>query len=269
MASLEKNDFPRIVLVAILGFATACALFVDPTSISSLESSGSLVVRVLDRCQALFGKPSPWFALLCIVMSIVYWKYMRSGLSHAALVVSLFFAASAILFVMIQVRDVGRVPLTSVTMGVLFVFKFIGYAAFSYLCVEKAFSWLDKGRGWVPASSLPKWSIAVALSLVLAAWIPLLIVFWPGSLAHDGASQLLVANGTRQLSNHHPVLITWIYGAIMELVATGGGLILLAYFVLSCFKLSLRYLPWGWCPFGLGMSSCHGAFSTLLLPITR
>ena len=48
-------------------------------------------------------------------------------------------------------------------------------------------------------------------------WLPILVIFYPGSVPHDGLRQINMFFGINTISNHHPIFSTWIMGSIMYL----------------------------------------------------
>ena len=52
---------------------------------------------------------------------------------------------------------------------------------------------------------------------MLICWSPYILCYLPGSVPHDGYWQLNMAFGINPLTNHHPWVITFIYGIIMRL----------------------------------------------------
>lgn len=54
-------------------------------------------------------------------------------------------------------------------------------------------------------------------ALMLICWLPFIALVWPGSLCQDYLYQLAQANGLTQLSSHHPILSTFIFGLLFRL----------------------------------------------------
>ncbi len=52
--------------------------------------------------------------------------------------------------------------------------------------------------------------------ILLACWAPYLLCSLPGSVHGDYIVQLMQHLGIRELTNHHPILITWLYGALYD-----------------------------------------------------
>ena len=63
-------------------------------------------------------------------------------------------------------------------------------------------------------STASAWKIAIVL---LIAWMPYYVVYFPGCLYHDSADQLRQFFGADPLSAHHPLLTTYIFGGLVSL----------------------------------------------------
>lgn len=71
-------------------------------------------------------------------------------------------------------------------------------------------------------------SISIRASLgvflvILACWVPYLVVSFPGLINFDYFNQLNQFVGSRPLSNHHPVFMTFVLGALYEVGHLFGG----------------------------------------------
>lgn len=61
------------------------------------------------------------------------------------------------------------------------------------------------------------------MAMLLAAWLPYLLTFWPGSLTYDGTYQLDVFYGWLPTNDHHPYLMTLLMGTVVDLGRRLGG----------------------------------------------
>jgi|GEM_PF-612646 len=71
---------------------------------------------------------------------------------------------------------------------------------------------VKSGTGWISRN----FQLAAFIAILLA-WSPYLIVFWPGSVPHDGYYQINMAYGIDSMSNHHPYLLSYFMGALVAL----------------------------------------------------
>ena len=76
----------------------------------------------------------------------------------------------------------------------------------------------------------PCWLTALVFVAILACWVPLMLLSFPASINFDYFNQLSQFVGDRPLSNHHPVLTTWLFGLLYQLghmfAGARGGLFL-------------------------------------------
>ncbi|MST56363.1 hypothetical protein FYJ74_10000 [Pyramidobacter sp. SM-530-WT-4B] len=98
----------------------------------------------------------------------------------------------------------------------------IGYA-FLFYSVSLFLFWLfDSAKQ--PASISPQKSIPSAkysglwpTLFILLCWAPWLVVYYPGSAVFDGLRSVLEFIGVRPLTDHHPILTTWLIGGLFSL----------------------------------------------------
>lgn len=79
-------------------------------------------------------------------------------------------------------------------------------------------------RGWWPA-----WS-----ALMLLAWVPYLLVMWPGAIVGDSWASIGPMVGERALENHHPVFFTFFVGLFLRAaeligVSINGGVAMFSF----------------------------------------
>ena len=59
--------------------------------------------------------------------------------------------------------------------------------------------------------------LLVAFLLILAGWLPYILIFWPGSVPYDGFRQLNMFAGNQRFTNKHPWELSLIMGALMTI----------------------------------------------------
>lgn len=83
------------------------------------------------------------------------------------------------------------------------------------------------------------------LAVLLACWLPYVVISLPGAINFDYFNQLSQFFGDRPLTNHHPVLTTMVFGWLYELgYALGGArvaLVLTVVVQVICLAASLAY----------------------------
>lgn len=95
----------------------------------------------------------------------------------------------------------------------------LGYCLVLYVMIAGLFSRLDREQGKL----VPKYTDRVGLrfaiytGLIFLFWLPCLLICYPGSVTYDGLYQLGQYFGETALTNHHPVLSTFLMGKLMEL----------------------------------------------------
>lgn len=75
-----------------------------------------------------------------------------------------------------------------------------------------------------------RWLTTLAFVAILVCWAPFIALSFPASINFDYFNQLSQFVGDRPLSNHHPVLTTWVFGLLYQsghiLAGARGGLFL-------------------------------------------
>lgn len=101
---------------------------------------------------------------------------------------------------------------------------FIGYTVLFYVGISWLFSWLDKCsfmQDEKPASKVTvfvfnKYPFICCWLILLLAWSPYLIFFYPGSLDVDAFTQVLQFYKEWSLQNNHPIFSTFIIGICVK-----------------------------------------------------
>ena len=63
--------------------------------------------------------------------------------------------------------------------------------------------------------SVKTWRIFKCILLI--AWIPYFMTYFPGSISRDGMIQVNIARGSAPLSNAHPIISTWCMGIFIKI----------------------------------------------------
>jgi hypothetical protein len=81
-----------------------------------------------------------------------------------------------------------------------------------------------------PTREPSRWLTVLVFVIILACWAPFIVLSFPASINFDYFNQLSQFVGDRPLSNHHPVLTTWVFGLLYQLghavAGARGGLFL-------------------------------------------
>lgn len=152
-------------------------------------------------------------------------------------------------------------PAAPVTIGVVAAMTLVAYLLLSLL-----FRWFDKHTGWRtldPAGFLARHPFLISAIVIALAWLPYLIVYFPGTLTWDGARSMNQFITDAPLENHHPVLMNALYAGLMTLGRTlysdNLGLLLVVGFqyaaCVAAFSLAVRQLVRMEAPRGLTVAS--------------
>ena len=205
--------------------------------LSRLSTGGGVLSGEFLRFSEVFTHVGPQSAILFLLFVFFYQRFaLGKPCLRSALVLAVFVAVVTVFAKSFAAYDDWRLVLGSKFQIVLSIVQIAGYSSLYYAMTAALYRFLDRKQGLVPAdldSSRNRIRFLVTFFwnhfgicsclLILLAWLPMLILYFPGSVPWDGARQLNVAFGFYPLSNHDPLLITYLYGALMSIGKVLGG----------------------------------------------
>lgn len=147
---------------------------------------------------------------------------------------------------------------------VIALISFIGYFIFYETCVCTLFRFMNsKKLAFQSANTKPEGILqkienhyfVFAFIVICVCWLPWLIAFLPGSVPHDGYTQINMAFGIAPLSDNHPWLVTVVMGWLMRIGRIvndnfGVFVIVFTFFIIeafcyayACFKIKQWNAP--------------------------
>ena len=81
----------------------------------------------------------------------------------------------------------------------------------------------------------------VAMAVIIVLWLPYIVVFFPGCIQHDAASQICQFFGYEQLTSHHPILTTYLFGALISIGRAFGSDAVGVFFITFFLVVALSY----------------------------
>ena len=94
------------------------------------------------------------------------------------------------------------------------IFKFFGYFIAFYSLIILLFNYLnnrvkkDREKDFVFFTN-NKRSFFIVMAIILLAWLPYFLIYFPGNVTPDSIDQILQATGYWTVNNHHPVFHTF------------------------------------------------------------
>ena len=76
------------------------------------------------------------------------------------------------------------------------------------------------------------WHVALVL---LVCWLPYVVIYFPGSIYHDGAYQVRQFFGIQDMTGHHPIATTFIFGWLLS-IGKAFGNDALGVFLITCLQ---------------------------------
>lgn len=97
--------------------------------------------------------------------------------------------------------------------------NFLGTEVIAWSIVSTIYTFLEENEWKAKTIKIldSKWSFLVYALLILIAWIPYFLTYYPGILTSDSCTQVAQAIGNTALNNHHPILHTGIISLFINL----------------------------------------------------
>lgn len=204
------GEIAKWIAAAVLAICSAAALFAD------VESTGNMSA-------ALNGAG---IAQLISVVLLTY-VYRGGGIKGAGrykrtLREWVVYGIISFLFTIFMIIGKGQTAEPDLKYNIFAVLLFAGYMPLFYMLVSRigdrlvSVDFTSRNSG---PSKFTKWlfedhvMLGVMLVIILSR-LPYLIAFYPCSMSWDGGAQICEFYGVETFSNHHPPLISYLYGSV-------------------------------------------------------
>lgn len=163
------------------------------------------------------------YAVLFAFCVIIYFKsHFKTNVMPSALTVASLFSLLTVFGSSFEYLDSWDYVFHGPRQFLLAFIVIIGYALLFYAVLKLFLKKLDEGISFSSVSSKGlKWIEShfyfTAFIVIFACWIPYFLIFYPGSVPHDGYAQLNIFFGFWEKSNAHPYFSTLFMGAIMSI----------------------------------------------------
>ena len=203
----------KIVVYAILSAISLC-----------ISGKFSVIIGGWPKLAAeLSGEKEQTFAIVILLM-ILYsksWSVYRSGRKWVTHILAVCF--SVCMLVGKSFSQMGNIKFIfgdkkqfCIAIIVFFGFYILFDVAITLLYVYMN-EWHEEKEKSIKIKWIEEHYFAFSFLCMLLCWSPYIICYLPGSVPHDGYWQLNMAFGINPLTNHHPWVITFIYGIIMRI----------------------------------------------------
>lgn len=198
------------MLALLAAMLTTTALFAD------VESTGNLSM-------ALNGDGIPQLIAFAVVWTIYHkWIVEKVRLQRTSLREKKCAAITALMFTVFMIIGKAQTAEPDLKYGFFAVLLFFGYIPLFYLSVVFLMHIIDvhsKPQAAAKAGALTEWLFekhvtAGVMLVIILCRLPYLLAFYPCSMSWDGGAQICCFFGTEPFTDHHPPLISYLYGAI-------------------------------------------------------
>ncbi len=196
-----------VLMVAIL---TTIALFAD------VESTGNLSM-------ALNGDGIPQLIAVVAIWTVYHkWIIEHKFFIHTGTREKRCSLITAFLFTIFMIIGKAQAAEPDLKYALFAVILFFGYLPLFYLVTVFLMNIIDfdcQKQSGCKMGMLTNWLFEKhvttgAMLVVILCRLPYLIAFYPCSMSWDGGAQICCFFGTEPFTNHHPPLISYLYGAI-------------------------------------------------------
>lgn len=201
----------RKIIVLFLAVCSAIALFADVESTGNLSMAlnGDGIAQLMAFVVILYG----------------YWHIWIKGdwLSGRERREQTGYALIALLFTVSMLIGKAQSANPDLKYSLLAVLLFVGYMPLFYTVVaflgDTLTSIVNRRYGTDSTSKVTQWLfeehvVPGVMLFIFLCRLPYLIAFYPCSMSWDGGAQICQFYGTETFSNHHPPLLSFVYGAI-------------------------------------------------------
>lgn len=204
------------------------SILVALLSCIALSASGEIVEQgtVLEYiCREIRGIGIEYLLLL-IGLSVFYYKFWDDlkKVKHWTINLLAFLFALFMLIGVSYSKYSGTKFITySVQQAMIAGIVFVGYYILFMFCVKYIFYLLDRKHIWNIGEKqslnamVNKHYLLFAFLVIVICWLPYLVVHFPGSVPYDGYRQLNMYYGIEKISNHHPWIVTLIFGGLFQI----------------------------------------------------
>jgi len=224
----QMKKYREYICIVIL---TICAIFALATVGNVTEDAG--LFKMLRTQISGLSAASSVVSIILVVFAPKIWSTIRSKGCVLTHVLSAIFAIFMLVGISFTKNGDMSFVYYSKKQFLIALIVFIGYTyIFDYIiCI--LYGWLECRIKEMKPMGDVKWISRhfqlASFAAIMLAWLPYYIVFWPGSVPHDGYYQINMAFGINPMSNHHPYLLSYFMGALVavgRLISDNFGIFL-------------------------------------------
>lgn len=234
----------RLLLCALAALLSSFALgFELNKTVRDAKDLYSYLTAGLDGRRLLFS-------VLFLALFALYYRYAarRRGTPFllTAAVLGFFFALFAVLGRCFTAFDDWSPLLASGPAALVTLLSLAGLWVLFYAAIKTLLLWTDRRAKPAPhpAPAVPgAKAFWLVFGVLLAAWLPYLLLCWPGSVTYDGANQLSQYLGATPATAHHPWASTLLLGLPNTLC---GGSVTAGVFLYVVFQSLVCAAAYAW-----------------------
>lgn len=223
---MKKRSVYRNLILTFLSMLSVYAVAAKEQLLTPAPVQQNFLVKALGYAQELLTGTSPAIVLAAALIIFLLHKQLFTGEGKAsivALITSGIFALFRVLGISFSIDNSLNYIIHSRTQSLHALLVFAGYWVLLYAVVKAVFCKIDtlhireEHEQTRFARFLGKHVFGAAFLTMFVCWGVFWVLYFPGSLPHDGQNQLEVFFGARSPGQHHPYFATLVMGWIVSL----------------------------------------------------
>ena len=237
----DKSSF-KIVLILIMSFISVLALSINPDIQKVKIDSSVYIIRVID----IFYKSLPkfdiiWFLIYIMIFYFFSKSYFKKEKTKVSIVILSLLLSTCLLLGHSFADTNSLEPLFHGGVQIIkSITRLLGYYFIIYAVIKEFLEVIKRSNKKESTNKVlsfifdkhPYISITIIL---LIAWLPFIILTFPGVISWDAVTQIYqllgryqsvhinIINPSVTLNNHHPIITTLIYNLFINIGKTIGS----------------------------------------------
>ncbi|MCU6762670.1 Uncharacterised protein [uncultured Roseburia sp.] len=201
---IQKNKYVFNIICIILAYISTLSIL--------FQQNGKFANNISFVGLLIFG-----------VLYFIYKKYFGAlfiKIDFLILFLGAIYSVFTLIGVSYTLTNSAKLLTGNVTKVVISCIAFVGFCVLYYVILDIILKkvLLARRKKYVFAKNFNlKYPILFFALIIFITWLPYLIIFYPGSIPYDGYYQLDMFFGIWPMSDHHPVLTTYLIGGFVSL----------------------------------------------------
>ena len=256
---MEKRKWNQKIMPVLAAFLTILALAMTGLYAGSEDYAGDTLFYLLREEMTGIGLDKFIVFIAVALLYAKFWEQFKKNCKWITHLLAFLFSGFMLIGMSFSMQGNWSFFVGGRNQMIVAVITFAGFFILFDLVLSLIYSYGEK-HCFVSAKEqkpfpafMEKHYFLVAFLLILAGWLPYIIIYWPGSLPYDGFRQLNMFAGNERFTSKHPWELSMVFGVIWKigcLISDNWGIFLvIAIFALiyaACYaKVCSKLKSWG------------------------